>query len=227
VFGSEVRFLHCAATVILERDESDLNTIGYPEQEKRSLSLYFKLPRPVSGKFYFMKYKYTKILILILIIIASATFIFSKRFSISSIKNSEVVSSKAVEEINFAKNREESKPVKNQSTQPKANQDLKKDEPNQIEVSLKVLGKDYKTRVNIGDTVLDAMNKIASEKENNFSFKTKDYGDLGSFVSEINGVEGKPGEYWLYYLNDKKASLGISKNVLKQGDSILWKQEAF
>lgn len=181
----------------------------------------------MSGKFYFMKYKYTKILILILIIIASATFIFSKGFSVPSIKNSEVVNSNVGEEINSSKSREESKPVKNQSTQPKTNPDLKKDESGQIEVSLRVLGKDYKTRIDIGETVLDAMNKIASEKENNFSFKTKDYGDLGSFVSEINGVEGKPGEYWLYYLNDKKASLGVSKNVLKAGDSISWKQEAF
>lgn len=222
-----MRFLHCAATVILERDESDLNTIGYPEQETRSLSLYLKLPRPVSGKFYFMKYKNIKILVSVLIILILGVFIFSKSFFAPLTKNSEVVSSKAIEEINLAKNREESKPIKNQSIPLKANPDLKKDEPNQIEVSLKVLGKDYKTRVNIGDTVLDAMNKIAREKENNFSFKTKDYGDLGSFVSEINGVEGKPGEYWLYYLNDKKASLGVSKNVLKAGDSISWKQEAF
>lgn len=94
-----------------------------------------------------------------------------------------------------------------------------------IKVSLFVLNKKYETEVKEGGTVYDAMKSIESEKENNFSFKTKEYGSLGIFVDGINGIMGKSGQYWIYYVNDKEASVSVSKYVLKSGDIINWKRE--
>ena len=48
---------------------------------------------------------------------------------------------------------------------------------------------------------------------------------MGSFITEINGIKGLPGKYWIYYVNDKLASVGVSKYVLKEGDIINWKNE--
>ena len=104
---------------------------------------------------------------------------------------------------------------------------VKKEEISGINISLSVLGNNYQTKVKSGSTVYDTMINLQNTKENNFSFVSKNYSGLGSFIEEINGVKGIPGKYWLYYLNGKKASLGVSKNILKNGDKIEWKQESF
>lgn len=164
-----------------------------------------------------------KILIIVLLALLASVFFYalfdSKKDEADILNNLQSIQPKI--EQNITKDNE----IKN--TSQKIIQKAREETAKKISVSLYVLDKEYKASIRDGTTVLGAMNAIAMEKENNFSFKTKDYGDLGSFVSEINKVEGKPGEYWLYYINNKKASLGVSKYVLKDGDSILWKQEAF
>lgn len=90
-------------------------------------------------------------------------------------------------------------------------------------VTLSVLDRKYQTGFIVGNTVFDVMNKI--KKENNFDFKYKEYPSLGVFVNEINGVGSKDGKYWIYYVNDKEAEVGISKYVLKEGDLISWRLE--
>lgn len=94
-----------------------------------------------------------------------------------------------------------------------------------VKVSLIVQEKRYETGVKKGETVYDAMKSIESVKENNFSFKTKEYPSLGIFVEGINEVMGESGKYWIYYVNDKEASVSVSKYVLKSGDIINWKRE--
>ena len=98
---------------------------------------------------------------------------------------------------------------------------------NNIKVTLNVLDKKYETEIKEGVSVFDAM-KMIEEKSiasNPFSFKYKEISGLGSFVTEINGVKGSPGEYWIYYVNDKLASIGVSNYILKEGDIISWKNE--
>lgn len=94
-----------------------------------------------------------------------------------------------------------------------------------IKVSLIVQDKKYEIEIKEGATVYDAMKSIESVKENNFSFKTKEYGSLGIFIDGINGIMGESGKYWIYYVNDKEASVSVSKYVLKSGDIINWKRE--
>lgn len=94
-----------------------------------------------------------------------------------------------------------------------------------IKVSLKVLNNKYNTEIKDGSTVYDLMTEIKNHKEKNFDFKYKEYPSLGIFIDEINGVKGGNGKYWIYYVNNTEASVGASKYILKEGDSILWKQE--
>lgn len=94
-----------------------------------------------------------------------------------------------------------------------------------IKVSLVVLDKKYETEIKEGSTVYDAMKSIESVKDNNFSFKTKEYPSLGIFVDGINGIMGKSGQYWIYYVNDKEASVSVSKYNINNGDIISWKYE--
>ena len=92
-------------------------------------------------------------------------------------------------------------------------------------VTLDVLGSTYKVSIKDKDTAYDAMVGLQNNKNNNFSFRSKNYSSLGNFIYEINGIKGTPGRYWIYYINNKKATLGVSKYVLKSGDIISWKQE--
>lgn len=49
------------------------------------------------------------------------------------------------------------------------------------------------------------------------------------FISSINGIEQKPDQnkYWLFDVNDQMSSVGANQVILKQGDTIHWKLEAF
>ena len=100
---------------------------------------------------------------------------------------------------------------------------------NKIKISLEVLDKTYTTEVKDGSSIFDAMNRLEEEnlKDGTFSFKYTEHLGLGAFVYEINGIKGTPGKYWIYYVNNTKASIGISNYVLKMGDIISWKQESF
>jgi hypothetical protein len=91
-------------------------------------------------------------------------------------------------------------------------------------VSIVVLDKTYKVEIE-NDQTLYSVLKNLEEKDNNFSFNGKSYPSLGFFVDEINGVKNKLGSYWIYYINDKQASVGISEYKLKNGDIISWKLE--
>lgn len=94
-----------------------------------------------------------------------------------------------------------------------------------IKVYMVILDKKYETEIKEGATVYDAMKSIESVKENNFSFKIKEYPGLGIFVDGINGIMGTSGKYWIYYVNDKEASVSVSKYKINNGDVISWKYE--
>jgi hypothetical protein len=102
----------------------------------------------------------------------------------------------------------------------------KKEEINSIKVFLTVLGKEYKTDIKENSSAFEAMEKIQKENKNSFNFKYTNNASLGNFITEINGAKGTPGKYWIYYVNNKKASVGVSNYVLNDGDIITWSQES-
>jgi hypothetical protein len=96
-----------------------------------------------------------------------------------------------------------------------------------IKVLLTVSDKKYDTEIKEGASVIEVMKKIEKESIGNniFNFKYIDNASLGGFVTEINGKKGTPGKYWIYYINGKLASVGVSNQILKEGDVINWNQE--
>jgi hypothetical protein len=92
-------------------------------------------------------------------------------------------------------------------------------------ISLIVQNKTYTIQIKDGSTVYDAMNIAQNMTDNNFSFKAKEYPNLGIFIEEINGIGGRSGKYWIYYVNNKEASVGVSKYIIKSGDIITFQQE--
>jgi hypothetical protein len=90
------------------------------------------------------------------------------------------------------------------------------------EVSLVVSDKKYNVSIQKADTVYKVMQNLQKDEKNNFSFIIKEYPSLGIFVDEINGVKGGNGKYWIYEVNDKEASVGISNYIIKDGDIISW-----
>ncbi len=91
-----------------------------------------------------------------------------------------------------------------------------------ILATLNVFDKSYSIKIEEGSSLYDAMKNI---KDNTFSFNGVEHSGLGYFVNEINGVTGGSGKYWIYYVNDQEASVGVSNYILKDGDIISWKQE--
>ncbi|MFA6586065.1 MAG: DUF4430 domain-containing protein [Candidatus Paceibacterota bacterium] len=72
-------------------------------------------------------------------------------------------------------------------------------------------------------TVYDFMNKL--QKEGKINFKDKEYTGMGKFIEEINGIKNSD-KYWIYYVNGKKAEIGISNYKINYGDIVSWKYES-
>jgi hypothetical protein len=107
-------------------------------------------------------------------------------------------------------------------TQPIVRKDLENLEESAFsEIDFYVNGTLYKAPYQEGDTVLSLMNRMQIKNEHVFNFKSKNYPYLGEFIEEINGTSEK-GKYWIYYINDKEASVGVSKLELKKDDIIKW-----
>lgn len=94
-----------------------------------------------------------------------------------------------------------------------------------IKITLNILDKSYELEVDDNSSVFEIMKELQIKKNSDFSFTYKEYSGMGVFINEINGIKGKSGAYWIYYINGKEASVGVSNYILKDGDSILWKQE--
>ena len=98
-----------------------------------------------------------------------------------------------------------------------------KEEKN-YEIKLQVNGREYFFRTANELNLENAMNFIA--RDTDFTFSGKKFGgDLGLFVEEINGVKNNSDKYWVYYINDTKAQVGISNYIIQPNDLIEWKYE--
>ena len=95
-----------------------------------------------------------------------------------------------------------------------------------IRATLIVNDKTYSFAVPSNSTVYDFMKLLREKTE--FRFSGKDFGgQLGFFVESINGVKSDHAAHltWIYYINGKKAQVGISTYRLLPNDIIMWKYE--
>lgn len=81
----------------------------------------------------------------------------------------------------------------------------------------------YRIGVTEGETVLGAMEELRAR--GGFTYTSRDYPGLGTFIDSINGKMGGGGLYWILYVNGKSSDLGASAVIVKANDVIEWKYE--
>ena len=99
----------------------------------------------------------------------------------------------------------------------------KSTKPRGIVFTLSASGKSYNGEVKEGETVLGAMNTLASG--GGFRFASKDFPGMGAFIESINGKKNADGFYWILYVNGKSSDLGVSQAKIRAGDNIEWRYE--
>lgn len=92
-------------------------------------------------------------------------------------------------------------------------------------VSLDIQGKLIEVNVNEGATAYDLL--VAAQKEGSITFAGREFSGVGFFVESINGLkqDGNKRMYWIYSVNGKKANVGASSYVLRDGDRVTWSYE--
>ncbi|MBI1971363.1 MAG: DUF4430 domain-containing protein [Candidatus Wildermuthbacteria bacterium] len=94
-----------------------------------------------------------------------------------------------------------------------------------ISAVLDVEGKRYEISLSQGSTVHELM--LAAKGQYDFQFSGREFPGMGFFIEEINGLgqNSRAGKYWIYYINGRKAEVGISTYIVQKNDVISWKYE--
>jgi len=93
-----------------------------------------------------------------------------------------------------------------------------------IQVVLEVPEKRYELVVAQAST---AYQVLQAAQEQGLDFKGRNFLGMGFFIEEINGQRENPRfqKYWIYYINSKKATVGVSTYIVQPNDIISWKYE--
>ena len=94
---------------------------------------------------------------------------------------------------------------------------------NKVKTILEVNEKRYESKIAENISVYDFMSKL--ENEGKINFKAKNYSGMGKLIEEINKVKNGGEKNWIYYVNGKKAEIGVSNYKIKEGDVVSWKYE--
>jgi hypothetical protein len=92
-----------------------------------------------------------------------------------------------------------------------------------IETTLQINGVSYKDETTGSGSVYDFMSKLQNEGKINFTEKY--YIGMGEMIVSINGIKNDSNQSWIYYVNDKEASVGVSNYKINPGDVVSWKYE--
>jgi hypothetical protein len=88
---------------------------------------------------------------------------------------------------------------------------------------LEIDGKRYEEEITEKTSVYDFMSRLRNEGKINFT--EKNYIGMGKFIESINGIKGNGKQNWIYYVNNKKAEIGVSNYEINGGDIVSWKYE--
>jgi len=88
---------------------------------------------------------------------------------------------------------------------------------------LEINGEKIGTVIDRNTFIYEFMMKL--QKEEKINFKDKTYSGMGKLIEEINGVKNSGEKNWIYYVNNKKAEIGVSNYKIKPGDVVSWKYE--
>ena len=81
----------------------------------------------------------------------------------------------------------------------------------------------YEGEVKGETSIYDFMSKLRNEGK--IDFTEKNYIGMGKFIISINGTKGNGEQNWIYYVNGKKAQIGVSNYKINPGDVVSWKYE--
>lgn len=106
---------------------------------------------------------------------------------------------------------------------PKEELSQKKSDTQKITVTLKLPETSYQLQIPENSSAYDLLEIAKVQK--GFSFTAKSFPVMGYLVDSINGIKGgdQVGYYWIYFVNDKEAIVGVSNYKLKDGDVVEWK----
>lgn len=93
-----------------------------------------------------------------------------------------------------------------------------------IKATLEINDTAYKSEIKDKTTIYDFMSKLRDEGK--IDFTEKNYVGIGKFIETINGTTGNTQKNWIYYVNGKKAEMGVSDYKINNGDIISWKYES-
>ena len=88
---------------------------------------------------------------------------------------------------------------------------------------LEINDKKLETNIKEKESVYDFMTQL--QKESKINFKDETYGGMGKLIEEIDGIKNSGEKNWIYYVNGKKAQIGISNYQINKGDVVSWKYE--
>lgn len=89
--------------------------------------------------------------------------------------------------------------------------------------TLKVNEKQYEDEIDGVISIYDFMTIL--QKKGKIKFKDKTYTGMGKLIEEINGTKNSGEKNWIYYVNGKKANIGVSNYKINPGDVVSWKYE--
>ena len=89
---------------------------------------------------------------------------------------------------------------------------------------LEVSGTKYEDKIQGEISVYDFMKKLKEDKKINF--EARNYAGMGEFIESINGVKNSD-KSWIYYVNGKKAEIGVSNYKIKSGDIVSFRYEKY
>jgi|SRR3989344_1844352 len=72
-----------------------------------------------------------------------------------------------------------------------------------------------------GATLYEALDR--ARREGRIDFGAREYSGLGYFIESIGSLSEGNGKFLTYFINGKRASVGVSSYLLKHGDVIEWK----
>ena len=72
--------------------------------------------------------------------------------------------------------------------------------------------------VNQKKTAFDVL--AAAENYPCYNFEYKNYTGLGAFITSMCNVENNSSTYWMFYVNDQLANVGVSNYIVQPNDVI-------
>ncbi len=91
-------------------------------------------------------------------------------------------------------------------------------------VTLKINEQKIDSNIKEKESIAELMTQL--QDEGKITFTEKNYAGMGKFIEEINGIKNNGDKNWIYYVNGKKAQIGISNYKLNPGDIVSWEYES-